>query len=212
MFREARGVKEGLLLIGLWVKLRSVSIQNFRGIKACEWKLDRRLACLVGPGDSTKTTILEAIGLALSRSYRPRFGDADFYRCNTEEPIEIEVAVGGLPDELVAEQSLGKDRSGIRSDGSFEHDPVGGTEECLIVRLVVDRTLEPRWTVVRPGGGTDGEGATGAGQPRPLGDLGGGGSTEALRRGGRGWPLTDLSGALGKPAGGVRAPHAEART
>jgi AAA domain, putative AbiEii toxin, Type IV TA system/AAA ATPase domain len=211
MFREARGVKEGLLVIVLWVKIRSVSIQNFRGIKTCEWKLDRRLACLVGPGDSTKTTILEAIGLALSRSYRPRFGDADFYRCNTEEPIEIEVAVGELPDELVAEQSLGKDRSGIRSDGSFEHDPVEGTEECLIVRLVVDRTLEPCWTVVRPGEGTDEGGSISAAQRRALGYLRVGEDTDAHLRWGRGSALNDMSEDPAEAGSVVLAAHREAR-
>jgi len=202
---------EWLLVIVLSVKIRSVSIKNFRGIKTCEWKLDRRLACLVGPGDSTKTTILEAIGLALSRSYRPRFGDADFYRCNTEEPIEIEVAVGELPDELVAEQSLGKDRSGIRSDGSFEHDPVEGTEECLIVRLIVDRTLEPCWTVVRPGEGTDEDGSISAAQRRALGYLRVGEDTDAHLRWGRGSALNDMSENPAEAGSVVLAAHREAR-
>jgi hypothetical protein len=193
------------------VKIRSVSIKNFRGIRACEWKLDRRLACLVGPGDSTKTTILEAIGMALSRSYRPRFGDADFYRCNADEPIEIEIAVGDLPEELVAEQSLGKHRSGIRPDGSFEHDPVEGSEECLIVRLVVDRTLEPRWTVVRPGEGIDEGASISAAQRAALGYLRVGEDTDTHLRWGRGSALNDMSEDPAEAGSVVLAAHREAR-
>jgi putative ATP-dependent endonuclease of OLD family len=193
------------------VKIRSVSIKNFRGIRNCEWKLDQRLACLVGPGDSTKTTILEAIGMALSRSYRPRFGDADFYCCNAEQPIEIEVAVGALPEELIAEQSLGKDRSGIRPDGSFEHDPVEGSEECLIVRLVVDRALEPRWTVVRPGEGLDEGVPISAAQRSALGYLRIGEDTDTHLRWGRGSALNNMSEDSAQAGNVVLAAHREAR-
>lgn len=193
------------------VKIRSVSIQNFRGIKNCEWKLDRRLACLVGPGDSTKTTILEAIGLALSRSYRPRFGDADFHHCNTEEPIKIEVAVAELPDALIAEQSLGKDRSGIEPDGAFQHDPQEGTEECLIVRMVVDRTLEPRWTVVRPEEGTDEGKPISAAQRQALGFFRVGEDSDSHLRWGRGSALNEVSEDSDEAGGVVLAAHREAR-
>lgn len=193
------------------MKIRSVSIQNFRGIKNCEWKLDRRLACLVGPGDSTKTTILEAIGLALSRSYRPRFEDADFHRCNTEEPIKIEVAVAELPDALIAEQSLGKDRSGIGPDGSFQHDPQEGTEECLIVRMVVDQTLEPRWTVVRPEEGTDEGKPISAAQRRALGFFRVGEDSDSHLRWGRGSALNEMSEDSDEAGSVVLAAHRKAR-
>jgi predicted ATP-dependent endonuclease of OLD family len=51
------------------MKLRYLKIKNFRGIKECEWWIKSDLVCLVGPGDSTKTTLLSAVGLALSRHY-----------------------------------------------------------------------------------------------------------------------------------------------
>jgi hypothetical protein len=194
------------------MKIRSVSIQNFRGIQSCEWKLDGRLACLVGPGDSTKTTIVEAIGLALSRSYRPRFGDADFYCCDPKAPIKIEVAVAELPEELIAEQSLGKDRSGVRPDGAFEHDPGEGTEECLIVRMVVDQTLEPRWTVVRPEKGLDEGKPISAAQRRALGFFRIGEDSDLHLRWGRGSALNEISEDSDEAGSVVLAAHREART
>jgi hypothetical protein len=44
----------------------SVKIDNFRGIRKLRWAPNAKMNCLIGPGDSTKTTILDAIELALN--------------------------------------------------------------------------------------------------------------------------------------------------
>jgi putative ATP-dependent endonuclease of OLD family len=133
------------------MRLRRLEIKNYRGIRDLTWVLDARFACLVGPGDSTKTTILDAIGCVLSSRYNLSFTDADFYRCDTSNPIEITAAVTELPDKLIRESSHGMNRSGIHADGSLEHDPISDADECLLVRLIVDQSLEPVWEVIRPG-------------------------------------------------------------
>lgn len=135
------------------MKLRRITIKHFRGIDNLDWRLGESFACLVGPGDSTKTAILDAIGFVLSSRYNLSFTDADFHNCDTLKPIIIDAAVVDLPDALVEESAHGKNQSGIREDGSYEHDPLDedGVEACLIVRLTVDETLEPVWEVVRPG-------------------------------------------------------------
>ncbi|MFF2369101.1 ATP-dependent endonuclease [Agromyces sp. NPDC058110] len=140
------------------MKLRKLTISNFRGIKTCEWILDANFVALVGPGDSTKTTLVDAIGHVLTSRYNVTFTDADFYGCDTTEPIVIEAVVVDLPTPLIEERSHGKNRSGIHDDGTLEHDPIeeADVKECLIVRLTVDQTLEPLWEVVRPGE-TEGE-------------------------------------------------------
>ena len=81
--------------------IRHVKITRFRGIKELEWAVDGRMVCLVGPGDSTKTTILDAIELALAPRWPVQFSDVDFYECESkpDDPIEIEVTVGELPEE-----------------------------------------------------------------------------------------------------------------
>lgn len=135
------------------MKIRRLEIKNYRGIRELSWILDARFACLVGPGDSTKTTILDALGSVLSPRYNVSFTDADFYGCDTSKPIEITAAVAELPDALIRESAQGHNRSGIRSDGSLEHDPLPDDDvaECLVVRLIVDQSLEPVWEVIRPG-------------------------------------------------------------
>jgi putative ATP-dependent endonuclease of the OLD family len=133
------------------VQIRKLTVGHFRGIKSCTWHFSSRFACLVGSGGSTKTTLLDALGLVLSRSYRPQFTDADFWQGDTSSAIRIEVAITDLPSALVQEGSFGWERCGIRPDGDIEHDPIAGTEPCLCVRLDVGADLEPTWTVVRPG-------------------------------------------------------------
>ncbi|MEY9777200.1 ATP-dependent endonuclease [Arthrobacter sp. MW3 TE3886] len=134
------------------MKLRSLSIRNFRGIRVCDWHTTADLLALVGPGDSTKTTLLDALGAVLSPTYTLRFTDADFFSGNTDLPIVITAAVADLPDFLVQENQFGKEQSGIHADGRLEHDPIPGTDPCLLIRLTVDRDLEPVWEVIRPGG------------------------------------------------------------
>lgn len=132
------------------MKLRRIRIENFRGIKNATWQIRGNLIALIGAGDSTKTTILEALGLVLSPTHTTQFTDADFFRLNLDTDIVIEVVVTDLPDHLVKESQLGKDRAGVMLDGTLVHDPIDEAEECLIVRLTVTPALDPTWEVVRP--------------------------------------------------------------
>jgi len=171
--------------------LRRLTIKNFRGIKSCEWKIDKRLVALVGAGDSGKTTLLDAVGLVLSPNYNQQITDADFYNFDTTEPVTIEAVVTELPDALVKESQLGKDRSGLMPDGTLVHDPVDEADECLIVRLTVTSDLEPHWEVVRPG--SDETRLISASQRRQLGFFRLGERPDFHLRWGRGSALSGLT-------------------
>lgn len=175
------------------MKLRKLSIRNFRGIKVCDWNLDAGFVALVGPGDSTKTTLIDALGHVLTSRYNVTFTDADFYDCDTSEPIVIEAVIVDLPTTLIEERSHGKDRSGIHDDGTLEHDPLeeDDVKECLIVRLTVDQSLEPLWEVTRPGE-TEGERITAA-ERAQLGFFRIGDYVDQHLRWGRGSALTSLT-------------------
>lgn len=136
------------------MRIRRVDIQNFRGIKDLSWLLpaDQGFICFIGPGDSTKSTILEAVHYALSERWSIPFADTDFYGANIDEPIIIRVTLTDLPDEVVHSDVLGFELSGINADGTLLHDPEDGSETCLVVQLKVDRNLEPQWTIYREGG------------------------------------------------------------
>jgi predicted ATP-dependent endonuclease of OLD family len=84
-----------------------LNIKNFRGIKSFNHIFgEKQLVCLVGQGDSGKTTILEAISLALSPTWNIPFCDNDFYLKNIKDPIQIEVSVK-IPETFVLETKFG---------------------------------------------------------------------------------------------------------
>lgn len=73
-------------------KIYSIKIQNFRGIQNFEYVFkDAGFICLIGRGDSGKSTILEAISMVLSPSWNISFYDTDFYNCNIDAPISIKL-------------------------------------------------------------------------------------------------------------------------
>ena len=61
------------------MRIRHLSIQNFRGIQKLDWALPKtNLICLIGRGDSTKSSILDAIRFALFPTWNPSFEEFDW--------------------------------------------------------------------------------------------------------------------------------------
>ena len=80
--------------------IRQVYIRNFRGIESLFWNPHPGLNCLIGPGDSGKSTILDAIDLCLGARRNFSFTDADFFNSNVSNPLEIIITLGNLDDAL----------------------------------------------------------------------------------------------------------------
>lgn len=189
--------------------LRRLRIEHFRGIETAEWSIERRLVGLIGAGDSTKTTILDAIGLALNPNYNPQFSDADFYGFDLTKNIVIEAIVTQLPDNLVKESQLGKDRAGLLPDGRLVHDPIDSAEECLVIRLTVTPDLDPTWEVVRPD--SDDVRPINASQRRQLGFSRLGDRPDFHLRWARGSALSGLTDSADGAFGVILDAHREAR-
>ena len=81
-------------------KIRHIKIKNFRSIKHFEWWPNPGVNCLIGPGDSGKSTVIDAIDLCLGPRRTKEFADSDFHKLNTEESILIEITVSDLADTL----------------------------------------------------------------------------------------------------------------
>lgn len=110
-----------------------------------DWSVGGQCVCLVGPGDSTKSTIIDAIELALSQRYRLYLDDSDFFQLNVDEPIDIQVTIGPVPESLQTEARFGLYMRGWSEEDGLHDEPEGHTP-VLTVRLEVDASLEPRWT------------------------------------------------------------------
>ena len=89
------------------MKLRKLTIKNFRGIREMEWNLTGDMICLIGPGDSTKSTILLALEYLFSGNWSLSVSDVDFYQMNVQAPIEIAAVVTELSDALISEDKFG---------------------------------------------------------------------------------------------------------
>jgi len=131
------------------MKIRRLWVSNYRGIRECDWIITSDLLCLVGPGDSTKTSLLDALGLLFTRNNYPRMTDADFYNCDPQSIIEIRAAITDLPQSLLREDAFGLQLSGIDENGEILPEPMPGSETCLLIQVTVDSSLEPYWEVVR---------------------------------------------------------------
>ena len=139
------------------MRIRHISIRNFRGIRELDWNVpDNSLFCLIGRGDSTKSTILDALRRAFYPQWNLAFDDADFFGCAPASTICIDVILGDIPDQYRDLESYGYYLSGWNPQTRTRYDEPGDElEDALRVRLSVGRDLEPSWHVIR---GDDDEG------------------------------------------------------
>ncbi|WAB99740.1 AAA family ATPase [Pseudomonas putida] len=131
------------------MKIRRLMIKNFRGVSELEWSLpDRHIFCLIGKGDSAKSTLLEAIRYVFYPQWNLTLSDADFHKSNISEPIIIEATIGDLVDDFCSLKKYGHHLRGWdRETLAIVDEPDDHLENVLTVRLTVSKDLEPQWVV-----------------------------------------------------------------
>lgn len=134
------------------MKIRKLKIRNFRGIKELDWCLpNENIFCLIGKGDSSKSTIVDSIHYAFYPQWNLSLNDTDFYNCLVTDPIVIEVCIGELSNSFCSLDKFGKYFQGwdpIKK--TVADEPGEGLEDILTARLTIEKDLEPKWTVVCP--------------------------------------------------------------
>ncbi|MFH0134018.1 ATP-dependent endonuclease [Variovorax sp. VaC1] len=129
-------------------RIRRIEIWNFRSIQALDWSPSAGINCLIGPGDSGKSSVLDAIDLCLGARRSAPFGDTDFFRLNVEQPIVIALTLGALADELKNLDAYGEFLRGYDPATKLvEDEPRVGIETVITLRLRVTGDLEPSWTL-----------------------------------------------------------------
>ena len=135
-------------------KIYSLTIKNYRGFEEFTHKFGREeFICLIGRGDSGKTTILDAISKILSSNWNIKFYDSDFYNNDIEKPIQIEAILYDLPKELMVESKFGLyksvlDKQGKIIDDLSKLDRTNDYVDTLSIKLIVEKDLQPKWFVV----------------------------------------------------------------
>src|SRR5262249_22776390 len=127
-------------------RIRKIEIANFRGIREFSWIPSPGINCLIGPGDSGKSSVLDAIDLCLGARRTAQFTDADFHNLDVGKPICISVTVGELDDSLKTMEGYGIFLRGFRAEtGEIEDEPERYAETVLTLSLTVAGDLEPTW-------------------------------------------------------------------
>lgn len=129
------------------MQLRQLNIENFRGIASLCWIPGKPFCCVIGAGDSGKSTILDAIEAVLSSRWFS-FSEPDFLNCDTANAIRIEATIGELARALKSDERLGLYIRGWSPTGDLHDEPEEFDEPVLTVRLTVDASLEPVWELV----------------------------------------------------------------
>ena|SRR5436190_15603547 len=88
-------------------RIRKIEITNFRGIQQFSWLPLAGINCLLGPGDSGKSSVLDAIDLCLGARRTAQFTDADFHNLDVAKPIRISLTIGELDDALKTMEGYG---------------------------------------------------------------------------------------------------------
>lgn len=132
--------------------ITNIEIEHFRGIKTgnISFPLDSRLICMIGAGDSTKSTILKALEWVFWPSWNLIASDNDFYNCDTSIPIVIRSTFTEIPERLMTEDKFGLylRKPNMRLEEGLDDEPTPTEPVCLTIRLTIDDTLEPKWEIV----------------------------------------------------------------
>ena len=130
-------------------RIRMIEISRFRGINSLVWLPSPGLNCLIGPGDSGKSTVLDAIDLCLGARRNVQFTDADFYNLDVATPFSITLTIGALDDALKNIDTYGLFLRGFDAGkGTVEDEPEKELEPVLCLNLTVGSDLEPAWSLI----------------------------------------------------------------
>lgn len=137
------------------MRLRRLEISNFRGIKRLDWRHIGKTQALVGPGDSGKSTILDAVERVLSPRWNLAFDDTDFWSLDVHSVIEIRATITELQDKFYADTKFGLHLQSYNAETGVAGAPTGAKDEqiAVVLELTVDSSLEPSWNILDAYGG-----------------------------------------------------------
>lgn len=129
-------------------RIRKVELRNFRAVQSLDWCPSSAVNCLIGPGDSGKSTIIEAIDYCLGARRNMAIVDTDFHGLDVTKRISIAVTLSDLPDTMLSIETFGEYlRAFDGAAGVVEDEPRKGLETVLTVLFTARADLEPVWSL-----------------------------------------------------------------
>jgi hypothetical protein len=118
------------------------------------WRIKGNFHCIIGPGDACKTTILTALDYALSPRTALTLDDSDFFNQNVNGDIVIQVTLADWDEtqpsvrNFFQESKFAQYKCGLADTGPLPEPQTDGVV-AVSVSLRVDKSLEPKWSVVK---------------------------------------------------------------
>lgn len=129
------------------MRILRIEVNNFRGINELAWDRLGHRAALIGPGDSGKSTLLDAIELVFWPRYSLRLTDNDIWQADTEKTVIIRAWVLDPPEELTRDGSFFTHLMGFDSQkNEITMEPESGSI-VLGIQLSFSGDLEPYWEI-----------------------------------------------------------------
>lgn len=129
--------------------IKAIEIENFRSIKKLKYFPSPGVNCIVGPGDSGKSSLLDAIDLCLGAKRSLQFSDSDFFNLDISNPIKITITLGNLDDGLKNIDTYGGHLHNFNQKSKLvSEEPQAGNETVLIAELLIKDDLEPQWRLL----------------------------------------------------------------
>jgi hypothetical protein len=131
------------------MRIAQIEVLNFRGIRRLDpWCPAPGVNCLIGPGDSTKTTILDALELCLYPRSNFVAEDSDFFNLDTGNPLRITITLTDLPKDFENVDRYGYFlRAWDEAKKKVEDEPRIGLPYALSIAVEADSSLECRWYI-----------------------------------------------------------------
>jgi len=134
------------------MKVAHVYIRNFRGIKSLSWNVDSAFNCIIGAGDTGKTTILTALDYALTPRTSLSFDDSDFFEQDVTQRIVIQITLTDWDETRPEVQTFFQEKKFAQYKcGLDQNGPISEPNDttAISVSLNIDAHLEPKWFVVK---------------------------------------------------------------
>lgn len=129
--------------------IRLLKIKRFRGIEALEWRPAPGLNVIVGPGDSCKSTILEAIAALFSPALNIYLSEFDYFQRQIYKGFEIEAALAVGDASVVRSKRFPLPPLRGWHDGQLTDLPdENGAEAVLVCRLTGTPDQEAVYEVI----------------------------------------------------------------
>jgi hypothetical protein len=127
-------------------RIRKVVIRNFRSIASLDWFPGPGVNCLIGAGDSGKTTVLDAIDYCLAARRNLAVSDTDFHGVDVTRSLSISLTLGDLSESLLNLDAYGEFLRGFDSlTGDVQDEPADTLETVMTLTLTIAADLEPVW-------------------------------------------------------------------